>query len=283
MKPPLLFLLLTCVFFRFNASAESFRDVEYARVDGISLKLDVNVPEGKGPFPIAILVHGGGFTNVDRQQSFAPISAPLTAAKFTSVTINYRGLASSSWPVWVEDVERSIRWVKAHGAEYKGDTNRIALIGESFGGYLVSLAVGRATNDDTKVNAAVVFYGPFLDMAAIARKNGHIPAQQMKAYGIQKDENPEEVQRILHEASVPTYVRPGLPPFLLIHGTADEKAPYAFSVEAQKRYVAAGIYCELISVTNAPHGMINWTNCDQSYKTEMIAWLEKTLGPENPR
>ncbi len=272
-------LFLASLLLHFIAPAEMIRDVEYARPEGVSLKLDVNVPEGKGPFPIAILVHGGGFTNVDKQESITPLFAPLTAAKFTWFTINYRGLLSNSYPAWVEDVEQSVRWVKAHGAEYKGDTNRVALIGESFSGYLVSLVVGRATND-TKVNAAVVFYGPFIDMEAIARKNGHIPAQQMKVYGIQNDEHG---LRILREASVPTYVRPGLPPFLLIHGTADEKAPYAFSVEAQKRLTAVGVPCELISVTNAPHGMANWDKYNQSYKAEMIAWLEKTLNSESPR
>ncbi len=279
MKPLTFVLFLALLFLHFIAPAEMIRDVEYAHPEGVSLKLDVNVPEGKGPFPIAILVHGGGFTNVDKQESVTPLFAPLTAAKFTWFTINYRGLLSNSYPAWVEDVEQSVRWVKAHGGEYKGDTNRVALIGESFSGYLVSLVVGRATND-TKVNAAVVFYGPFIDMEAIARKTGHIPAQQMKVYGIQ---NNEDGLRILREASVPTYVRPGLPPFLLIHGTADEKAPYSFSVEAQKRLTAVGVPCELISVTNAPHGMVNWDKYDQSYKAEMIVWLEKTLNRDRPR
>jgi len=259
---------------RVFAPAELIRDVEYARPDGVSLRLDVNVPEGKGPFPIAILVHGGGFTNVNQRQSITPLFQPLTDAKFAWFSVNYRGLVSNTYPVWVEDVERSIRWVKAHGAEYKGDTNRMALIGESFGGYLVYLAVGRATND-TKVNAAVVFYGPFLDLEAMAKKHNHVPDQQMKVYGIQKE---ADALRILREASVTTYVRPGLPPFLLVHGTADEKAPYAFSVDAQQRLTAAGVPCELISVTNAPHGMVNWESYDQSYKTQMVAWLEKTLG-----
>jgi alpha-L-fucosidase 2 len=273
-KPSCVFLFLALISFHGIAQAELICDVEYARPAGVSLKLDVNVPEGKGPFPTAILVHGGGFTNVDQRQSITPLFAPLTEAKFTWFTINYRGLLSNSYPAWVEDVQQSVRWVKAHAVEYKGDTNRVALIGESFGGYLVWLAVGRATND-TKVNAAVVFYGPFMDMEASAKKNGHIPAQQLKVYAIQKD---DDALKILREASVTTYVRPGLPPFLLIHGTADEKAPYAFSVEAQKRLAAAGVPCELISVTNAPHGMVNWDSYDQSYKAKMIAWLEKTLG-----
>ena len=257
------------------ASAELIRDVEYAKTDGVSLKLDVNVPEGKGPFPIAILVHGGGFTNLTKQQSITPLFPVLTDAKFTWFTIDYRGLLASTYPVWVEDVERSIRWVKTHAAEYKGDPDRVALIGESFGGYLVCLAAGRATKE-TKVNAVVVCYGPFSDLEALAKK-GSIPPTAKKMYGIQKDEN---ATKILREASVLTYLKPGLPPILLIHGTADEKVPYAGSVGAQKRLAAAGVSCELIAVTNAPHGMINWDAFDQSYKARMIEWLERTLGPQ---
>src|ERR1700748_2797265 len=107
MKPFCIFLFFALLLFHFTAPAELIRDVEYARPEGVSLKLDVNVPEGKGPFPIAILVHGGGFTNVDKQQFITPLFAPLTAAKFTWFTINYRGLLSNSYPAWVEDVEQS--------------------------------------------------------------------------------------------------------------------------------------------------------------------------------
>jgi len=273
MKSSLTLVFLVILSFCPLASAEMIRDVEYAKPDGVSLTLDVNVPEGKGPFPIAILVHGGGFTNVTKQQFITPLFAPLTDANFTWFTINYRGLMSNSYPVWVEDVERSIRWVKAHAAEYKGDTNRIALIGESFGGYLVMLAVGRATND-TKVNAAVVFYGPFMDMAAVAKKNGHIPDQQMKAYGIHTFAS---ALKILREASVPTYLRPGLPPVLLIHGTMDDRVPYSVSMEAQKEMRKAGMKCDLIPVVGAPHGMVNWDKFDQSYKTNMIEWLKQKM------
>ena len=39
----------------------TIHDVEYARPDGISLKLDASIPDGPGPFPAAILVHGGGW------------------------------------------------------------------------------------------------------------------------------------------------------------------------------------------------------------------------------
>ena len=267
-------MLLPLISFSPVASAELIRDVEYAKPNGVSLKLDVNVPEGKGPFPIAILVHGGGFTNITRQQSITPIFPALTEAKFTWFTIDYRGLLAGSYPIWVEDVERSIRWVKAHAAEYKGDPGRVALIGESFGAYLALLVTGRATAE-IKPNAVVAFYPPFADLQ-LAIKDGHVPDQMKKVYGIQKE---EDALKILREASVTTYLKPGLPPLLLVHGTADEKVPYAGSMGAQKRLTAIGVSCELISVTNAPHGMTNWDAYDQSYKARMIEWLKQTLGP----
>ena len=256
------------------AFAKLIRDVEYAKPNGVSLKLDVNVPEGKGPFPIAILVHGGGFTNITKQQSITPLFPVLTEAKFTWFTIDYRGLLAGPYPIWVEDVERAIRWVKAHAAEYKGDPGRVALIGESFGAYLTLLATGRATAE-TKPKAVVAFYAPFVDLF-LSVKDGRVSDQMKKVYGIQ---NQADADKILREASVTTYLKPGLPPMLLIHGTADEKVPYAGSVGAQKYLNSIGVPCELISVTNAPHGMMNWGTYDQGYKAKMIDWLKRTLGP----
>lgn len=74
------------------------RDIEYGVAAGVSLKLDASVPAGDGPFPVAILVHGGGWSggdkaNVGSEGKGADISAwfaPLTAAKFTWFSINYR-------------------------------------------------------------------------------------------------------------------------------------------------------------------------------------------------
>ena len=138
------FLFLALIFSQGVASAELIRDLEYARPDGVSLKLDVNVPEGAGPFPIAILVHGGGFTNVNQRQFVTPLFAPLTEAKFTWFSINYRMAPQNFWPACFEDTQTAIRWVKAHCAEYKGDPNRIALLGYSAGGHLALLAALRS-------------------------------------------------------------------------------------------------------------------------------------------
>ena len=113
-------------------------DIEFANVGDVSLTLDAFVPDGAGPFPTCILVHGGGFIRGDKQSYIKPLFEPLSKAGFTWFTINYRLAPQHRWPTCAEDVETAIRWVKAHTKEYKVDVGRIALIGESAGGHLVS-------------------------------------------------------------------------------------------------------------------------------------------------
>ena len=65
-------------------------DVPFTKAGGVTLTLDAYVPEGDGPFPAAILVHGGGFSKGDKQTYVTPLFDPLTEADFAWFTINYR-------------------------------------------------------------------------------------------------------------------------------------------------------------------------------------------------
>ncbi len=65
---------------------------------------------------------------------------PLSRANFTWFTIDYRLAPENRWPACFDDVQTAIRWVKQHAAEFKGDPERIALIGYSAGGHLATLA-----------------------------------------------------------------------------------------------------------------------------------------------
>ncbi len=93
-------------------------DIEFAKVADVSLTLDAFVPEGAGPFPTYILVHGGGFVRGDKQSYIKPLFEPLSKAGFTWFTINYRLAPQHRWPACAEDVETAIRWVRGHAKEY---------------------------------------------------------------------------------------------------------------------------------------------------------------------
>src|SRR5580700_3266417 len=135
------------------------QDVEYARPDGKPLLLDLHVPDGPGPFATAILIHGGGFDEGSKSTNVRPLFDPLTDAGFAWFSIDYRLAPGAHFPEAMDDVYSAIRWVKSHAAEYRVDVSRLAIIGESAGGFFVNYA-GTHETPDTKVAAVVDFYGP---------------------------------------------------------------------------------------------------------------------------
>jgi alpha-L-fucosidase 2 len=109
-------------------------DVEYARPDGKPVLLDLHIPDGAGPFPAAILIHGGGFDEGSKSTNVRPLFEPLASAGFAWFSIDYRLAPTARFPQTMDDVWSAIRWVKGNAATYHVDSSRIALIGESAGG-----------------------------------------------------------------------------------------------------------------------------------------------------
>ena len=264
-----LFLLVFAV----AARAELKTDLEFARPGGTPLTLDAFVPDGKGPFATCILVHGGGFTKGDKATFIKPLFEPLSKAGFTWFTINYRLAPQHRYPACVEDVESAVRWVKVHAGEFKVDPDRIALIGESAGGHLVSLA-GVRSKDETRVAAVVPFYAPH-DLELRVKQSPSIPAWVEALFGL-KELN-DASWEILRAASPVHHIRGGLPPYLLIHGTKDDKVPFEQSLMFQEKMKAVGNVCDLIRIEGGAHGMGGWEKLGSTYREQMISWLNKTL------
>src|SRR3954464_1641361 len=124
-----LFLLIDSLI----ATGEDFKDVEFAHPGGARLTLDAHIPDGAGPFPAAILVHGGGWVAGDKEQYITYIFQPLSDAGFAWFSINYRLAPKYTFPADADDVEAAVRWIKENAARYHVDPKRIALIGESAG------------------------------------------------------------------------------------------------------------------------------------------------------
>ena len=257
------------------ASAADFKDVEYEKVDGVSLTLDAHVPDGTGPFPTAILVHGGGWVAGDKQQYITYIFQPLSDAGFAWFSINYRLAPQFKFPADAEDVEAAIKYVKTNAEKYKVDVNRIALIGESAGGHLVSY-VGARNLPDSRVAAVVSMYGVH-DFVAAAVAWKPIPHEMMDLFGI-KSVDVETVPTLI-QASPVFYISKDMPPFLLMHGSKDEDVPYQQSVEMCDKMKSAGARCDLITIEGAPHGMDHWEPHPEFlwYKKALVDWLQKKL------
>lgn len=274
MTPTPAILTLILIFCSF-AQAELRKDIEYAKAGDASLTFDVSVPEGPGPFPTAILVHGGGFVRGDKQMYLPPLFPVLTKANFTWFTINYRLAPQHRFPAATDDVERAIQFVRGHARQYKVDVNRIALIGESAGGQMAAY-VGAQNKPTSQVAAVIVLYGVH-DFISRAVSQGKLQDTSQAYLGVK--ELDAETAAVLLKASPVSYVRKGMPPFLLIHGTRDQQVPYEQSVEMCAKMRVAGASCDLYTVRDGGHGMAGWDRSPeyQGYKVFMIDWLKKTL------
>jgi alpha-L-fucosidase 2 len=283
MRPLALTLLLALA-----GAAADRTDVEYGRPGGKALLLDMHLPDGAGPFPAAILIHGGGFDEGSKSTNVRPLFEPLAGAGYAWFSIDYRMAPQFRFPEASADVATAIRWVKAHAAEYHLDADRVLIIGESAGGFLVNYA-GTHETPETKVAAVVDIYGPvdygklaeqrrdhpeLFNMASINRHaaNGgsihFFGAEQLDAAGLAK----------LHTVSPIFAVHKGMPPFLCIHGTKDDQVLYEQSTAMCEAMHKVGAACELITIEGGGHGMNGWRAADmQHWKPEMLAWLKKTL------
>jgi len=257
-----------------RAIAANRFDVPYGAADGEKLLLDAHVPAGAGPFPVVLIVHGGGWMGGDREGDIVPVFAPV-ATNFTWFTITYRLAPTNRWPACFEDVETAIRWVKRHAAEYKGDPNRLALLGYSAGGHLVTLAGTRAAAD-TQVQA-VIGFAPPTDLVADNQRRGGLSPSMKALFGFETTNLTDVVLSVLREHSPLTYVAPGLPPFLIVQGSADKTVPAGQSAAFAAKLQSVGVPCDLMTITNAQHRLADWAKFDPDWQGKVEAWLNAKL------
>jgi acetyl esterase/lipase len=231
-------------------------DVPYATLSPAQ-KLDIYWPEASaavsanaGPFPVIISIHGGAFMGGDKGDvQVKPMLEGLNRG-YVVVSINYRMSGEAKFPALVQDAKAAVRWVRANAEKMQLDSNKIAAWGGSAGGWQASMlgvsgGVGALEdlslgNPDqpSHVQAVVDWFGPtdFLKMDAdlAEYKLGPTPGDEHSG-----ERSPEslilgakitQIPELVKAANPETYVRPGLPPFLLQHGTQDATVPCLQSV-----------------------------------------------------
>ncbi len=272
------------------SAGELKSDIEFARRGDVALKLDAFVPDGAGAHPAVIWVHGGGFVAGDKHPAPKDLLAPLEKAGYGWFSVNYRLAPQYPFPAQTDDVESAVHYIKTHAREFHIDPKRLALIGASAGGHLVSF-VGAHHQKDNGVAAVVPFFGEHDLVDRVHPKgpcmvDGHVvsdPGPMCLSPGLAKflgitaaSPNAEEVVR---RASPATYVRKNMPAYLLIHGTKDFNVPYEQSERMLEAMKKAGARCDLVRVEGGGHGFGAWDK-DPSmsgYRQKMVYWLQQVL------
>jgi len=126
-------------------------DVPFRRnAAGRNLFARVYQPDGAGPFPMVLDLHGGAWTRKDR---FAeePMDRALAASGVVVVAIDMTLSGEAPYPANVQDANYGLRWVKAKAAEWRGDPASVGIYGSSTGGHIAILLAMRPR--DPRYNA----------------------------------------------------------------------------------------------------------------------------------
>jgi PelA/Pel-15E family pectate lyase len=100
--------------------------------------LDLYLPAGPGPHPVALIVHGGGWDSGSREME-RPFARQLAARGFATAPVSYRLGKAGRFPAALHDLKAAVRWLRVHATEHNLDPTRIAVIGMSAGGQLAAL------------------------------------------------------------------------------------------------------------------------------------------------
>ena len=255
-------------------------NIQYGEAGGEKLLLDAHVPEGAGPFPMVILIHGGGWSGGDREKEFKVMFEPLSKADFTWFSIDYRLAPKNRWPACFDDLQTSIRWVKLHAADFKGDPTRLALMGYSAGGHLAFLSAATG-GPDVRVQALVGFSPP-TDLELDLPARGGLSPSLQNLLGMPHLLTDASRQK-LHDISAINHLSKDFPPTLIVQGSADKSVPYQGSLNFIAKLKELGVAAALITIPGAGHNIALWHTFDESYKAKAVDWLRKTMGAPTTR
>lgn len=237
--------------------------VNYAQDASPYHKMDAYLPVGNGPFPAFVYIHGGGWVRGGRDEygKLGPFYAKRGIAGF-SIDYTLATQGKSSWPVVIQDVVHAIRYIKANAQQYGIDPERIALMGDSAGGHLASLAgllsgnepflKGASGNPEvsSRVSLVVDYYGP-TDLQLLGE------SEESTAYWITAaflgDVAYVMNQSLWIEASPSTYIGAGAPVFLIVHGTNDTVVPIAVSESFNRKLEATGVETHFVRLEGGDH------------------------------
>lgn len=251
-------------------------DVVYGSANNTPLKLDIWYPrDNSAPAPTLVFIHGGGWIFGSKEGAVYQL-LPFLEKGWRVVNVEYRMASNSLAPAAVEDTRCALRWVFQNAKQWKFDASKIVLTGQSAGGHL-SLITGMLPkgtdldnrcygDEELKVAAIINWYG-------ITDVNDIIQGPNLKNYAVMWMGSSPNAAEIARKVSPLTYVRPGLPPILTIHGDKDDVVPYSHATRLKEALDKAGASNKLVTIPGGGHGMFTQEQYATAYD-EIWAFLK---------
>jgi len=138
-------------------------EVEYRRTaKGRSLLARIYQPQGKGPFPVVLDLHGGAWQRKDRKAE-EPMDRAIASSGVLVVAIDMTLSGEAPYPACIQDASYGVRWLKSRAREWNGDASTLGLYGSSSGGHVAELLAMRP--NDRRYNAIPLEAAPDLDIS----------------------------------------------------------------------------------------------------------------------
>jgi len=240
-------------------------EVDFRRTAaGRQLLARIYQPQGAGPFPTVLDLHGGAWRHKDRLAE-EPMDRAIAASGVVVVAVDLRLSEEAPYPASVQDANYGVRWLKSRAAEWNGDPSKVGVYGSSSGGHVAQLLAMRPR--DARYNAIPLPAAPTLD-ATVAYVASRSPisdpyarfqqAERMKREGMIENNriyfNPWDTiyegnpQLILERREEVTLV-----PMLIMQGALDDNVLPAVQEKFAATYKAAGGVCELTIFEGCEH------------------------------
>ncbi|MDO4355035.1 MAG: alpha/beta hydrolase [Clostridia bacterium] len=249
-------------------------NVVYAAPDGEALAMQIVrpmwKPEGAG-FPLVVFIQGSAWTKPDQFEQI-PQLVQLARRGYVVASVTHRSCFAAKAPAFLVDVKAAIRFLRAHAEEYGIDKRRVCAWGTSSGGN-TALLLGMTGDDpaydsgdwpgeSSAVQVVVDCFGPTDVNRMLTVQFKDIPREEKQLlFALGGADTEEGCREALDRISPIRYVEPGraFPPFLILHGDADEMVRFEDSRELYDRLIACGHEAEFVRVTGAPHEGPFWS------------------------
>lgn len=262
--------LLNTVTLNPDRSTQITRDLAYG--DLPRQKLDMYTPDGQGPFPVLIFIHGGGWERGSKGE-YAFAGKRFASEGFVTAVINYRLYPEVVYPSFMEDVGAAVVWVYKNADQYGGNPAQLFISGHSAGAYnAVQVAVAPeflAPFDLTSdiIDGVAGIAGPYdfypFDPGSVEDIFGPYP-------------NPEATQPV-------NRVTPQTPPMILIIGEEDESIHPRNLANMKAALEEAGVRVETRTYPSADHAAtvvaIAWPNRYDTVK-DMVTFFKEIMSDQ---
>ena len=256
-------------------------DIIYRQEGDLALPALLYRPQGEGPFPALVDVHGGAWNNGVRSDNPA-LAEGLAASGVVVLAIDFRMGGAHPFPSSVQDINYAIRWLKGRAPAFNADPATVGGLGVSSGGHLILLSAMRPAHAD--YSALPFTEGPSLDARvayaiscwgvldpygryelAQSKGNKDLMGNHERYFLTVETQQEANPLRILQRGEAVE-----LPPALLIQGTADEALPKGMVEQVAELYAKAGGQVELALFEGMPHGIAGWTASEVARMVERI-------------